>query len=175
MSKTDEATEFVEDGEEPPKKKSKAPLLIGLVLFLLLGGGGFFAAYSGLAPSPLGGGGEKEDYAEEEEYEEGAAVASAPAFIPLDELIVPLAPGSKSKFLAITTQIEVDAKDVAAFEALRPRFLDVLNTFLRAVHLADLEEPSAMLRLRAQLLRRIRAVSEPAKPRDLLITSFVLQ
>ena len=55
-----------------------------------------------------------------------------------------------------------------------PRVLDVLNTYLRAVDVRDLEQPSAIPRLRAQMLRRIQVVTGPDRVRDLLITEFIL-
>ena len=50
-----------------------------------------------------------------------------------------------------------------------PRVVDVLNTFLRAVEPRDLEQPSALAPLRAQMLRRIQVVTgegQGARPAD---------
>jgi flagellar FliL protein len=55
-----------------------------------------------------------------------------------------------------------------------PRIQDVLNTYLRAVDVEDLEEPAALLRLRAQMLRRVQVVVGDGPVRDLLVTEFVL-
>ena len=55
-----------------------------------------------------------------------------------------------------------------------PRVLDVLNTYLRAVEVRDLEEPAALARLRAQMLRRVQVVTGEGRVRDLLVTEFVL-
>ena len=55
-----------------------------------------------------------------------------------------------------------------------PRIVDVLNTYLRAVEVRDLEEPAAMARLRAQMLRRVQVVTGEGRVRDLLVTEFVL-
>ncbi|MEL7416552.1 MAG: flagellar basal body-associated FliL family protein, partial [Pseudomonadota bacterium] len=57
---------------------------------------------------------------------------------------------------------------------LKPRISDVLNTYLRAVSLDELENPAAMLRLRAQMLRRIQLVTGEGRVRDLLISEFIL-
>jgi flagellar FliL protein len=57
---------------------------------------------------------------------------------------------------------------------LMPRILDVLNTYLRAVDVRDLEQPAAIARLRAQMLRRIQVVTGEGRVRDLLITEFIL-
>ena len=45
---------------------------------------------------------------------------------------------------------------------------------MRAVDVADLMEPDALVRLRAQLLGRIQMVTGQGCVRDLLITEFVL-
>ena len=55
-----------------------------------------------------------------------------------------------------------------------PRVLDVLNSYLRAVEVSDLEDPSALVRLRAQMLRRVQIVTGEGRVRDLLVTEFVL-
>lgn len=185
MAETDDIdSEDAVEVPEPPKR-SRAPLLIGLVLFLLLGGGSFFAVYSGMAAIPgLGGGGESKSahggghgggHGDDHGSGHAAASGGASAFVPMGEMVIPLGPNAKSKFLVLETQIETSPDDAAAIEALRPRVLDVFNTFLRAVEESDIEAPSATIRLRAQLLRRVRAVAAPVEPRDLLITSFVLK
>jgi flagellar FliL protein len=55
-----------------------------------------------------------------------------------------------------------------------PRILDVLNSYLRAIDVASIEDPQAMARLRAQMLRRIQIVTGEGRVRDLLVTEFVL-
>jgi hypothetical protein len=57
---------------------------------------------------------------------------------------------------------------------LKPRILDVLNSYLRAIDTAAIEDPQAMARLRAQMLRRVQIVTGEGRVRDLLITEFVL-
>jgi flagellar FliL protein len=55
-----------------------------------------------------------------------------------------------------------------------PRILDVLNSYLRAISFAMSKTPSAMARLRAQMLRRVQIVTGEGRVRDLLVTEFVL-
>ena len=57
---------------------------------------------------------------------------------------------------------------------VEPRVMDVLNSYLRAVEVSDLEDPSALISLRAQMLRRIQLVTGEGRVRDLLIMEFVL-
>ena len=103
------------------------------------------------------------------------AASSTPTFFPLGETTVPLGPDAEADYLLMTSEIEIDPKDLAAFEAMLPRIKDLFNTYLRAVEARDLEQPNATMRLRDQLLRRISVISEPAKPRDLIFTSFILR
>jgi flagellar protein FliL len=147
-----------------PKKRSKKPVLIGFVLALLLGGGGFYATWSGL----LSGGG---DHAQE-----GAAPASLQgiAFVPLETMVVSLGPDSGSEHLRFTAQVEVVETATVDVTMLKPRILDVLNSYLRAIDTASIEDPQAMARLRAQMLRRVQIVTGEGRVRDLLITEFVL-
>lgn len=151
--------------EEPPKKRSKKPLLIGLVLALVLGGGGFYATFSGLI---LGSGG---DHAEEES---GPGPLTGIAFVPLETIVVSLGPDSGSEHLRFTAQLEVADSAEADVTILSPRILDVVNSYLRAIDTASIEDPHAMARLRAQMLRRIQVVTGEGRVRDLLITEFVL-
>jgi len=145
-----------------PKKKSKLPLVIGLILALLLGGGGFYATYSGLI---LG-------------HHEDAAlpVEALPdiAFVPVDPLVITLAPGARARHLRFQAQLEVAKAHQAEVATLMPRILDVLNSYLRAVETKDLEDPVALIRLRAQMLRRVQIVTGEGRVRDLLVTEFVL-
>ena len=150
---------------EVPKKGSKKPLLIGLVLALVLGGGGFYAAFSGMI---LGGG----DSHTDEEQTPGPLTGIA--FVPLETIVVSLGPDSGSEHLRFTAQLEVVDKAAADVTTLTPRILDVVNIYLRAIDTASIEDPHAMARLRAQMLRRIQVVTGEGRVRDLLITEFVL-
>lgn len=151
---------------EPPKprKRSRLGLIIALVLAAVLGGGGFFATYSGLL---FGGGAEKAD---------GADAAPLPeiAFVPVDPLTITLGNGGSARHLRMASQLEVSPAHSAEVALLMPRILDVMNGYLRAVALRELEDPTALVRLRAQMLRRIQIVSGEGRVRDLLITEFVL-
>jgi flagellar protein FliL len=150
--------------DAPPKKKSKLPLIIGFVLALALGGAGFYATFSGMI---LGAG---------EAHVAQADVEALPdiAFVPLEPMIISLGAASQARHLRFTAQLEVVGSHSADVILLQPRILDVLNSYLRAVEITELEDPSALVRIRAQMLRRIQIVSGEGRVRDLLITEFVL-
>lgn len=167
MADSDKPTE---DGVEIPAPK-KSPLkaaVIYLVPALLLGAGGFYVTYSGMLGSGGGDSHEAPKHAPE-------PASFDVAFMETEQLVIPLSPRAGSRNLLFKATIEVAPQDLPALEAIRPRILDVFNTFLRAVDASTIAEPSAMARLRAQLLRRLRTVVAPVEPRDLLITNFVLK
>ncbi len=150
--------------EEKPKKRSKKPLLIGVLLALILGGGGFYVTWSGLL---FGGGGHGDE-------ETAPPALQGVAFVPLETIVVSLGADSGSDHLRFTAQVEVVEAAVADVTLLKPRILDVLNSYLRAIDTASIEDPQAMARLRAQMLRRVQIVTGDGRVRDLLITEFVL-
>ena len=153
-----------DQGAAPTKRSSKRPLLIGIVLALVLGGGGYFAVHSGLllAPSAV--------------HADSAEVPPMPdiAYVPLDPLIINLGQPAGSRFLRFQAQVEVNGAHGEEVQRLTPRIIDVLNSYLRAVDVADLQDRSALVRLRAQMLRRVQLVTGEGRVRDLLIQEFVV-
>lgn len=146
-----------------PKRRSKLPILIGVVLAALLGGGGFYATYAGLL------------FGAHPAVEEGPEAAPLPdiAFVPVEPVVISLGPGASASHLRFTAQLEVAKPYAAEVAVLQPRILDVLNGYLRAVDVAELEDPAALVRLRAQMLRRVQIVTGEGRVRDLLVTEFV--
>lgn len=162
----------VENGEDgPQKKKSKLPIILGLSLALILGGGGFYAVYSGMILSPEGENIHAEN-ASEEEMEK--LPLPAMAFIPLQPLVINLTSSSGTRYLKFNAQLEVEPDSVTEVTELLPRVVDVLNGYLRAVSIEELERPSALIRLRAQMLRRVQIVTGEGRVRDLLVMEFVV-
>lgn len=156
-----------EPADSPPPKRARLPLILGLALAPVLGGGGFFAAYKGLipglgdpAPAPAA----------------AAAAAAVPAvstFVAIEPITINLGARGQSRHLRFVAQLDVPPAQAAEVTRQMPRVVDVLNTYLRALELPDLEEPSALTRIRAQMLRRVRLVLGPERVNDLLIMEFV--
>lgn len=149
----------------PTTKKSKLPLLIGVVLGLLGGGAGFYVTFSGMLSGEAQAG-----------TGHDAAIGALPdiAFVPVDSMIISLGSSGQSSHLRFTAQLEVSASHVADVTMLLPRIMDVLNGYLRAVDVAEIEDPGALVRMRAQMLRRVQIVSGEGRVRDLLVTEFVV-
>ena len=152
-------------GEAPKKKRSKLPLLIGLVLALTFGGGGFYAVYSSMILAPAA------DHA----VAEGAPHALPDiAFVSIEPLVISIGGEGDSRHLRFTAALETAAPYADEVTLLLPRILDVLNGYLRAIAVTEIEDPAGLVRLRAQLLRRIQIVTGEGRVRDLLVTEFVL-
>jgi len=151
-----------------PEKRSKMPLVIGLVLAIAGGGGGFFAVQTGM----IGGVG---DHASDTHVAEPAGPnALTVSFVAIDPLVISLPSSNGRDHLRFAAQLEVPPQYVAEVEAIKPRIVDVLNGYLRAVELAELEDPTTLVRLRGQMLRRVQVVAGDGRILDLLIMEFVL-
>ena len=163
-----DATAEIEDGaeEDPPKKKS--PLILSLILALVGAGGGFFAVSAGLVP----GGGTAEEHAEDNEM----MVKPLPdiGFVPLEPITVSIRRGQQMQHLRFRAEVEVDKQYQDEVAGITPRVMDVLNSYLRAIDPEELADPQALVKLRAQMLRRIQVVTGRGRVRDLLILDFVL-
>lgn len=154
------------DIDTPPNKGSKLPMILGGVLALAGAAGGFYATWSGMILAPESGGdsaGNRPNIATLEV-----------AYVAVDPLVVSLRAPAQSQHLKFRAHLEVPLSAQANVEKLLPRVTDVLNSYLRAVEPGDLEDPSALTRLRAQMLRRVQVVAGAGMINDLLIMEFVL-
>ena len=150
-----------EAGGAEPKKRGKLPLILGLVLGLA-GAGGGYVAMTGLPGSHEG-------------PPDARSEATHTAFVPVPPLTISLGrDGDGVRHLRFQAQLEVDPAGVANVTALLPRVSDVLNGYLRAVAVSDLENPAALIRIRAQMLRRVQIVVGDGWVHDLLVMEFVL-
>ncbi|MEO0387964.1 MAG: flagellar basal body-associated FliL family protein [Pseudomonadota bacterium] len=153
-----------EASDAPPKSAAKG-ILIAIIGALVAGGGGFAASYIGALDGLIGGGDAEETYEAEE---------PKVTFLPMEPLIVSLGPRSEARSLKFTAQLEVMPESVQTVSEMLPRVRDVLNTYLRAVEEAELQDPASLPILRAQMLRRIQIVLGDGYVRDLLIMEFIL-
>lgn len=147
------------DGVEENTGKSRKGLVLGLVL-ALVGGGGAFSVTSGM----LSLGGDSPVLMTEKDF----------AFVPLEQMTIPLMVSGEQRFLRFRGQLEVAAEKQAHVESMLPRVVDVLNTYLRSLSLADVEDPTALLALRAQMRRRIDLVVGGDAVHDLLVMEFLV-
>jgi flagellar FliL protein len=161
------------DAADPPKKRKGllVPLILGVVLALVGGGGGYWAVTSGpFAP--------ESDAADHDGAETDVHAPTDPptevAFVPLETLVISLGPEQAARHLMFTAELEVDPAHEDEVTRLSPRVLDVLNSYLRVISVAELSDPTSLARLRAQMLRRIQVVTGAGRVHDLLVTQFVV-
>lgn len=161
-----------EEAAPEGKKPSKLPMMIGILLAVVGAGGGFFAVQSGL----LGGGGDAPAAVPEvtEEVLPETAPLPAVAFVEVPQITVSLGPNSAVAHLRFRASLEVPAAHEAEVQAILPRVQDVLNSYLRALEPADVKAQGALVRLRGQMLRRVKLVAGEGRVRDLLVLEFVL-
>lgn len=160
------ADEAIAESDAP--KKSKMPLVIGVILALLGASGGFYATWSGMI---LGSGHESHTESEEKEIDNPFADI---AFVEIDPMVISIDAQPERRLLRFRAQLEVSKEYQEDVTKLLPRVVDVLNSYLRALEVADLEDQAALTRLRAQMLRRVQIVTGQGRVNDFLIMEFVL-
>ena len=176
-------TDAVAEAPEEKKKPSRMGLIAGLVLAIAGGAGGFYAMRSGLltgaaavsdaAPGKAGPG----ESAPPEGGGGGIAPERAgelPSYVPLDPIVITLGRDAAGRQLKFRAELEVDPESAEEVKRMTPRFIDVLNGYLRALEISDLEGAMPLTALRAQMLRRLQVVAGRGRVRDLLIMEFVL-
>ncbi|WP_171237940.1 flagellar basal body-associated protein FliL [Ruegeria sp. HKCCA5763] len=163
-------TDATAEQAEAPEKRGKKGILIGLILAIAGAAGGYFLTSSGLIP--LGG---KATQETSQDMEKGNSVKALEnvGFLALPPVVVSVNSDS-TRHLKFHAQLEVNAPYMADVEKMQPRIMDVLNGYLRAVELQDLEDSLALMRIRGHLLRRIEIVVGEGRVRDVLVMEFVL-
>jgi flagellar FliL protein len=160
-----EAVDATAPDAAAPSKSGVKGIILGILAAVGLGGAAFYAVYSGLVDELM---------APDPGTEKAATILGEVAFVPMDPIMISLPPGASAKLLRFSGQLEVVPAHVTEVTVLMPRILDVLNTYLRAVDVRDLEDPASAMRLRAQMLRRVQIVTGEGRVRDLLVTEFVM-
>lgn len=162
-------TDTASDSGGAKEKPARSGMALGLVFAGIGAVGGFFATRSGLIPvAPLG----------PDTQEAGSVAPPEPvadiAYVALDPILVSVETPDGLRHLRFQAQLEVSTSDQSDVELIRPRIVDVLNGYLRALEPADLTGQQALIRMRGQMLRRVAIVAGTGRVRDLLVTEFVL-
>jgi len=152
-------------------RPSRLPLVIGLVLAVMGAGGGFFAVRAGILPIT---GASTSSASQTAPQEDTSPDYGDLSYVPIEPLVISYAQDGRSRHLRFRAELEVPEDETEEVTRLMPRVVDVLNTYLRALRISDLEESTALLRLRAQMLRRVQAVVGHERVNDLLVMEFVL-
>ena len=144
-----------------PRKRRAMPVVLG-VLMLALGAGAGFALMRNPGMISFG------------DHGDSASTYTTLSYVALDPVVVNLPRASGRQLLRFTASLEVDPARHAEVEMIRPRIIDVMNSYLRAVDPADFEQQGILAQLRGQLLRRVQVVAGPGRVRDLLVIEFIL-
>jgi flagellar FliL protein len=154
----------------PPKsKKSKLQFIMSALLLITGAGGGFAVVSLGLI------GGTNNSTSPNETHSTAPILGNeAIAFVPLDPMLVSIKDGANNRILRFVAQLEVNPDAVREVENIRPRIVDILNGYLRALEIEDLEAPAALMKIRSQMLHRVRIVAGENRINDLLVMEFVI-
>ncbi|MBE3639031.1 flagellar basal body-associated FliL family protein [Mangrovicoccus algicola] len=156
--------------DSPPKKKSL--VMPAIALAAVLGAGSFGASLLmlGTPPAPA-----TEDHAAQSGEEAGATDAGTETeFLPMEPLLISLGPRTGNKQLRFEGYLEIPVASRETVQGGMPRVMDVLNTYLRSVEPQELSEPTALLKFRLQMLRRVQLVLGEEVVYDLLISKFLI-
>lgn len=156
--------------EQEPKKNRFVPLLAAITISSIVGSGLFVMTFTGTFL------GKKSADKHNEEPENKVMAEGLPkvAFLPIEPLLVSLGAAAEGRQLRFEGYLEVQPEYSEDVVQMMPRIMDVLNTYLRAVDYSDVEEPSSLLKLRLQMLRRVQIVVGEGRVNDLLVSKFVL-
>ncbi|WP_254429132.1 MULTISPECIES: flagellar basal body-associated protein FliL [unclassified Ruegeria] len=163
-------TDATAEQAEISKKSGKMGLIIGLILAMIGAAGGYFLTTSGALP--IGTKTSTHEAKEKKKNTPGMALPDV-GFVDLPPVIVSVNTGA-SRHLKFHAQLEVSSEFLGDVEKMKPRIMDVLNGYLRAVEISDLEDSLALMRIRGHLLRRIGIVVGEDRVRDVLVMEFVL-
>jgi flagellar basal body-associated protein FliL len=154
-----------------PPRRSTRPLLLACLVLASAAVGGAAGAFGLLAPIHALVSDRK------------AAAPSVPLFYALPEFRIAIggttddqpsiAPGF-GRHLRAVVQLEVEAVRMPDVDALQPRIVDTLLSFLHAIDQRDVGSVRNLDRLKAQMLHRVRQVTGDDAVRGVLITELAL-
>lgn len=158
------------DAAAKPRRGIRGLMLLFLIVGSVAAGGGIGA--SGLLASVY----------ESALAHRGARSPAAPMFVTLPELNVAIgalsgyqaAQAERGRHLRAVVQLEIEADLRSQVEALQPRIVDTVLTFLHALDERDLASIRSLDRLKAQMLHRVRQVTGDEAVRGVLITDFAI-
>jgi flagellar FliL protein len=179
-AKTDAPEDESADGAESAASKqgfvkkllgNRKLLLIGgggaLVLLLALGAGLYFLVFAG----------------SNAQNKVAAATAPVPivppqvAFYDVPDIVVNIQTADATPaYLKLSVSLELAAADEkAGLQALMPRIVDQFQSYLRELRIDDLHGSEGVLRLKEELLRRVKVAAAPYPVRDVLLKEMIVQ
>ncbi len=178
--KTAEAESEAPEGEGSPAEKkgfvskllgNKKLLIIAAAAVLVLGGGGagaYLFLFSGDEAS--------EGHAREAKADE-PIVAPQVAFFDMPDIVVNIqtAEGAPA-YLKLSVALELaKEEEKAGLQPLIPRVVDQFQSYLRELRIDDLKGSAGVMRLKEELLRRVKVAAAPYHVHDVLLKEMIVQ
>ena len=155
--------------EPPVKKKSKLPSILGIVFLIIGASVGFSIVSTGLI---LGDNAASEVAGEKVTTERSERIT--PTFMALDPILVTISQNGENRLVRFTAQLEVNPDNLQEVELVKPRIVDILNGYLRALNIEELEASNAITKIRTQMLHRARIVTGENRINDLLVMELII-
>lgn len=96
-------------------------------------------------------------------------------FVALDPLLISFGRASEARYLSIGLTLETSYGYEEDVEHAQPKLRDAFTGYLRALEMEQLEDPTSMVRLRTQLLRRAEIVLGSKVVHGVLVTDFLVR
>ncbi len=163
-----EAAAAISGGAEPKTRLSKRRLLLFVILPLLLllaGGAGYYYFFVFSKNK-------------NEAAEKPPPPPKTYVFYNLPGFVVNLqsSAAGRTSFLKVTISLELESTaDIAAVQAVMPRIVDHVQSYLRELRPEDLRGTTALTRFRQEMLDRVQAAAPNAKVDDVLLQELLLQ
>jgi flagellar FliL protein len=158
------ADAFAEPKQGSSRKKLLLFVIAPLLLLLIAGGGG--AYFFLLKPKP-----------EEGQQEQAPPPPRRSVYYNLPEIVVNLSStGPRTSFLKLSVSLDLESSaDVARVQAVMPRIIDNMQTYLRELRTEDLRGTAGLSRMREELVNRVNMAAQPVKVNDVLFLEVLLQ
>ncbi len=175
----EEELEFDGETEEGESKGKKGIILLLLLVLLIGAGAGLY--FTGMLDSFINK--EETEVAEVVEGEEAKPASTSKKeplevlYYELPEIMVNLSPGSATpSFAKMDITIEVESQEVVTkLEAVKPKIMDVINTYVRELRPGDLKGSAGIQRLREEVMMRINKTIDPHEISNVLFTEILIQ
>lgn len=170
MAKENEAQEApaAGGGAGEPKRRFSRRLLLFVILpmvLLLAGGAGYYFFFFKKAQ-------------EQAKAEKPPPPPKTYVFYNLPGFVVnlPSSTAGRTSFLKVTISLELDSQaDVPKVQAVMPRIVDHVQSYLRELRPEDVKGTAGISRLRQEMLDRVAAAAPGAKVDDVLLQELLLQ
>ena len=151
-----------------PKRRVSRRLLLFVILplvLLLAGGAGYYFFFFKKAQ-------------DETKAEKPPPPPKTYVFYNLPGFVVnlPSSTAGRTSFLKVTISLELDSQaDVAKVQAVMPRIVDHVQSYLRELRPEDVKGTAGISRMRQEMLDRVVAAAPGAKVDDVLLQELLLQ